>query len=151
MFSLDHLAIAVRSLEDAAPFWAALLGRNEDGREEVPGEGVRVAFFGEGEGRIELLEPTDPDGAVGRYLERSGPGLHHVCLAVPDLDAALERAGEAGAEPVPPRIRRGAGGRRVAFLHPSSTGGVLLELAERTGEGGPDGDGSGAGAGPASG
>lgn len=143
MFSLDHLAIAVRSLDDSAPFWAALLGREESGREEVSSEGVRVAFFGEGSGRIELLEPTDPDSAVGRFLEREGPGLHHVCLAVPDLDAALERADDAGAEPIPPRVREGAGGRRVAFLHPGSAGGVLVELAERDG-----GDGGGGPAGP---
>lgn len=131
MLSLDHLAIAVRSLDESSPFWAALLGRNESGREEVPSEGVRVAFFGEGVGRIELLEPTDPDSAVGRYLESRGPGLHHVCLAVADLEAALERAEEAGAEPVPPRIRTGAGGRRVSFLRPSSADGVLVELSER--------------------
>lgn len=131
MLSLDHLAIAVRSLDESSPFWAALLGRDEAGREEVPSEGVRVAFFGEGSGRVELLEPTDPDSAVGRYLESRGPGLHHVCLAVADLEAALERAEGAGAEPIPPRIRRGAGGRRVAFLRPSSADGVLVELSER--------------------
>lgn len=135
MFSLDHLAIAVRSLDDSAPFWASLLDTKEAGREEVPSEGVRVAFFGEGDGRVELLEPTDPESAVGRYLESRGPGLHHVCLAVSDLDAALERAEEAGAEPVPPRIREGAGGRRVAFLRPSSADGVLLELAEKGADG----------------
>lgn len=130
MSRLDHLAIAVRSLDDATPFWSAVLGRNESGREEVPSEGVRVAFFGEGAGRVELLEPTDPDGPVARHLERRGPGLHHVCLGVEDLAAALDRAEAAGAEVLPPRVRDGAGGRRVAFLDPGSTGGVLLELAE---------------------
>lgn len=140
MFNLDHLAIAVRSLDDSSTFWASLLGREETGREEVPSEGVRVAFFGDGAGRIELLEPTDPDSAVGRYLESRGPGLHHVCLAVSDLDAALERAEEAGAEPIPPRTREGAGGSRVAFLRPSSADGVLVELAER-GDGGEHGSG----------
>lgn len=131
--TLDHLAIAVRSLDDASALWSSLLGREESGREEVSTEGVRVAFLGEGKGRVELLEPTDSDSAVGRFLEREGPGLHHVCLAVPDLDAALERAEEAGAEAVAPRIRDGAGGRRVAFLHPGSTGGVLVEMAEEAG------------------
>lgn len=128
---IDHLAIAVNSLEEAVPLYALLLGRNESGREEVPSEGVRVAFFGEGPARVELLEPTDPDSPVGRFLERSGPGLHHVCLAVSDLERALARAEEAGAEAIPPRIRAGAGDRRVAFLHPEGTGGVLIELAER--------------------
>ncbi|HKK08153.1 MAG TPA: VOC family protein, partial [Gemmatimonadota bacterium] len=85
---------------------------------------------GEGAGRVELLEPTAPDTPVGRFLERHGPGLHHVCLTVPDLDGALERAREEGGEPLPPGIRTGAGGTRVAFLHPRSAGGVLLELSE---------------------
>ncbi len=144
MFSLDHLAIAVRSLDDSSRFWGALLGQKETGREEVPSEGVRVAFFGEGDGRIELLEPTDPDSAVGRYVESRGPGFHHVCLAVSDLDEALERAEEAGAEPIPPRTREGAGGSRVAFLRPSSADGVLVELAERDGQGGGGGEAAGA-------
>lgn len=139
MFSIDHLAIAVESLDESATFWSSLLGRNEEGREEVPSEGVRVAFFGEGEGRVELLEPTDPDSAVARYLEREGPGLHHVCLAVPDLEAALDRAEEAGAEAIEPRIREGAGGSRVAFLHPGTADGVLVELSEHPG-GGPSGE-----------
>lgn len=142
MAKLDHLAIAVDSLEEAAPLWTSVLDRNESGREEVPSEGVRVAFLGQGEGRIELLEPTDPDSAVGRHLERRGPGLHHVCLAVEDLDAALDRAEAAGAEAVPPRIREGAGGRRVAFLHPASAGGVLVELAERDEGSSPSGGGA---------
>lgn len=137
MFSIDHLAIAVESLDESVTFWTSLLGRNEEGREEVPSEGVRVAFFGEGEGRVELLEPTDPDSAVARYLEREGPGLHHVCLAVPDLEAALDRAEEAGAEAIEPRIREGAAGSRVAFLHPGTADGVLVELSERPGDGPP--------------
>lgn len=145
MSKLDHLAIAVNSLDEAASFWSAVLGRNASGREEVPAEGVRVAFFGEGEGRIELLEPTDPDSAVGRYLERRGPGLHHVCLRVEDLEVALERAEAAGGEVVPPRLREGAGGRRVAFLHPGSTGGVLLELAEADDESAAPGSAEGGG------
>lgn len=130
MSKIDHLAVAVNSLEEWAPLYAALLGENESGREDVPAEGTRVAFFGEGAGRIELLEPLDGDSPVARHLEKRGPGIHHVCLRVPDLEAALQRAEEAGAEVVPPRIREGAGGRDVAFLHPRSTGGALLELAE---------------------
>lgn len=127
---IDHVGIAVNSLEEAVPLYEALLGRSVTGRETVPGERVEVAFFGEGCGRVELLEPTGPDSAVARFLERRGPGVHHVCLRVPDLDAAMERAAREGAEAVPPGIRRGAGGRRVAFLHPRHTGGVLLELSE---------------------
>lgn len=130
MGNIDHLAVAVNSLDEAVPLWSALLGENPSDREEVSSEGVRVAFFGEGTGRVELLEPTDPESPVGEFLRRSGPGLHHVCLRVRDLERALERAEEEGARPLEPRIRRGAGGRRVAFLHPRSAGGVLVELAE---------------------
>lgn len=130
---IEHVGIAVDSLEEALPLWSALLGREAAGREEVPDEGVRVAFFGEGAGRVELLEATGPDTPVGRFLERRGPGIHHLCLRVEDLERAVARARDAGAELLPPGIRSGAGGRRVAFLHPSSTGGVLLELSERPG------------------
>lgn len=127
---IDHVGIAVASLERAVPLWRALLGSAPAGREEVPAEGVRVAFFGEGAGRVELLEPTSEDTAVGRFLDRHGPGVHHVCLTVEDLEAALERARTRGLEPIEPSVREGAGGRRVAFFHPRSTGGVLVELSE---------------------
>ena len=130
---IDHLGIAVNSLDASVPLYAALLGENPNGREEVPSEGVRVAFFGAGPGRIELLEPMDDDSPIAAFLERHGPGLHHVWLRVTDLEAALERAREAGAAVIPPDIRSGAEGRRVGFLHPRSAGGVLIELAESGG------------------
>lgn len=130
---IEHVGIAVDSLEKALPLWSAILGREATGREDVPAEGVRVAFFGEGPGRVELLEATGPDTPVGRFLERRGPGIHHLCLRVQDLERAIDRARDAGGELLPPGIRSGAGGHRVAFLHPSSTGGVLLELSERPG------------------
>ncbi|MBK5099110.1 MAG: methylmalonyl-CoA epimerase [Gemmatimonadetes bacterium] len=127
---IDHIGIAVKSLSEAVPIWTAILGRNVSGEEEVPAEKVRVAFFGDGPGRVELLEPTDPDSPIARHLEKRGPGIHHVCLAVSDLDTAVERAEAAGLEALPPRIRTGAGGHRVAFFHPRSAGGVLIELSE---------------------
>ncbi|MDT8435128.1 MAG: methylmalonyl-CoA epimerase [Gemmatimonadota bacterium] len=129
MNKIDHIGIAVKSLAEALPAWVALLADNPRGQEEVPSEGVRVAFFGEGPGRIELLEPTRPDSPIARHLERRGPGIHHVCLAVDDLDAALGQATAAGLEVLPPGARDGAGGRRVAFLHPKSASGVLVELS----------------------
>lgn len=131
--NIDHLAIAVNSLEEAIPLYSALLGENASGREEVSSEGVEVAFFGRGPGRLELVEPLEEDSPVGRFLERRGPGIHHLCLRVADLEESLRNAEDAGAEVVAPRIRAGAGGRRVAFLHPRSTGGVLVELAEARG------------------
>jgi len=127
---IDHIGIAVKSLSEAIPIWTALLGRNVSGEEEIPAEQVRIAFFGEGPGRVELLEPTDTDSPIARHLEKRGAGIHHVCLSVPDLEAALRRAEDVGLEPLPPRIRTGAGGHRVAFLHPRSAGGVLIELTE---------------------
>ena len=130
MDKIDHIGIAVKSLSEAVPIWTAILGRNVSGEEEVPAEKVRVAFFGDGPGRVELLEPTDPDSPIVRHLEKRGPGIHHVCLAVSDLDTAVERAEAAGLEALPPRIRTGAGGHRVAFFHPRSAGGVLIELSE---------------------
>ena len=133
MNNIDHIGIAVNSLAEAIPVYSALLGSNVSGTEEVPSEGVRVAFFGEGEGRIELLEAIGPESPVARFLERRGPGVHHVCLAVADLETALEEAEAAGIEVLEPRIRDGAGGHRVAFLHPKTTASVLIELSERTG------------------
>ncbi len=130
MPKIDHLGIAVNSLESAIPLYAAVLGENPTGREEVPSEGVRVAFFGRGDGRVELLEPTGDDSPIAAFLDRRGPGLHHVCLSVADLEETVLRAEEAGAILVPPGIRSGAEGRRVAFLHPRTAGGVLIELVE---------------------
>lgn len=130
MNKIDHIGIAVNSLAEAVPAFSALLGTNSRGEEDVPSEGVRVAFFGTGAGRVELLEPTDPESPVARFLDRRGEGVHHVCLAVEDLDAAVARAEAEGLEILPPRIREGAGGHRVAFLHPKTTSGVLIELSE---------------------
>lgn len=130
MTKIDHVGIAVPSLEQAVPLYSALLGDQPTDREEVPDEHVRVALFGRGGGRVELLEPTRQDSPVSRFLERHGGGIHHVCLRVPDVKEALERAREQGAEVLPPGVREGAGGRAVAFLHPNSTGGVLIELSE---------------------
>ena len=134
MVKIDHIGIAVNSLREAIPIYAALAGENPSGEEEVPSEGVRVVFFGRDAGRIELLEPMTPDSPIARFLERRGSGLHHVCVAVDDLDAALDRLARSDVSPIPPGIRTGAGGHRVAFLHPRDTGGVLLELSERGSE-----------------
>lgn len=127
---IDHVGIAVNSLERDLPLYEAILRAEPTGIEEVSSESVRVAFFGAAPGRVELLEPTDSASPIARFLARRGPGIHHLCLRVTDLDDVLERAVQAGVEIMPPRLRIGAGGRRVAFLHPRSTGGVLLELTE---------------------
>ena len=127
---IDHLGIAVNSLTDRLPFWTDALGLRLQGREHVAAEGVDVVFLPAGESRIELLEPTRADSAIARHLDRRGEGLHHVTFAVSDLDAVLARLAGTGVAAVGEGARRGAGGHRVAFLHPRSTGGVLVELVE---------------------
>jgi LAO/AO transport system kinase len=128
-FAIDHLGIAVKSIEAALGFYQSQLGMQVASRETVPHEKVNVAMLPVGGSRIELLEPTEPDSVVGRFLARRGEGLHHVALRVPDLAAAVTRLRAAGArllnEP-----QTGAGGHRYVFVHPASTGGVLLELIE---------------------
>lgn len=127
---IDHLGIAVNSLADRLPFWTDALGLRLQGREHVAAEGVDVAFLPAGEARIELLEPSRADSAIARHLDRRGEGLHHVTFAVAHLDAVLARLAESGVPAIGEGVRRGAGGHRVAFLHPKSTGGVLVELVE---------------------
>jgi LAO/AO transport system kinase len=128
-FAIDHLGVAVRSIEAALGFYQEQLGMQVTLREAVPHEKVNVAMLPAGGPRIELLEPTDPESVIGRFLAKRGEGLHHVALRVPDLNAAVERLRKAGArllnEP-----QTGAGGHRYVFVHPASTGGVLLELIE---------------------
>jgi methylmalonyl-CoA/ethylmalonyl-CoA epimerase len=127
---LEHVAVAVTDLDAAAAVYQAILGRPESGRETVQSEQVRVAFFDLGGPRLELLEATESSSVIGRFLERRGPGLHHIALEVDDIEAALERCRSAGLQTVGAAPRPGAGDRRVAFLHPGGTGGVLLELTE---------------------
>ncbi len=127
---IDHVGIAVNSLQEAVPRWSAVLGQPPSGEETVPSEGIRATFFGEGSGRIELLAPLTPESPIARFLNRRGPGIHHICVCVDDLEVALAEAEAAGAEAIPPRIRVGAGGARIAFLHPRSLKGVLLEMRE---------------------
>ena len=127
--AIDHLGVAVKSIEAALGFYQGQLGMQVALRETVPHEKVNVAMLPAGGPRIELLEPTDPESVIGRFLAKRGEGLHHVALRVPDLNAAAERLRKAGArllnEP-----QTGAGGHRYVFVHPASTGGVLLELIE---------------------
>jgi methylmalonyl-CoA/ethylmalonyl-CoA epimerase len=125
---LDHVAIAVESIAASLPIFESLLGAAGSPVERVESQGVCVTFMGSGAGRIELIEPTGPDTAVGRFLERRGPGLHHIAYRVPDLEATLARLAADGFELIDQTPRAGAYGHQVAFLHPRSTGGVLIEL-----------------------
>jgi methylmalonyl-CoA/ethylmalonyl-CoA epimerase len=127
---IDHIGIAVRSLESALETFRAL-GFECAGIEEVADQKTRVALLPAGEGRLELLEPTTEESPVGRFLARRGEGLHHICFAVGDVASEIGRLEAAGLRMVDRIPRVGAEGCRVAFIHPSSTGGVLVELSER--------------------
>jgi LAO/AO transport system kinase len=129
-FEIDHLGIAVRSLERSLAFYESLLGMTVQLRETVAGEKVQVAMLPAGEARIELLEATDADSTIARFIEKRGEGLHHVALKVPDLRALVKRL-EAGGVRVLAEPRTGAGGHLYVFVHPASTGGVLLELIQK--------------------
>ncbi len=124
--SIDHVGVAVSSLDDAGPLFELLTGATCSAVEELEDQGVNVSFVG----GLELLEPRGPDTPVGRFLERRGPGVHHVALRVEDVEEALARFRDRGLQPVDEAPRPGARGHRVAFLHPKSTGGVLIELVE---------------------
>src|SRR5689334_11062042 len=127
---IDHLGVAVRSIDQALKFYRDQLGLTVSLRETVPMEKVHAAMLPVGESRIELLEASEPDSVIAKFIEKRGEGLHHVALTVPDLNAAVDRLKAAGArllnEP-----RAGAGGHLYVFIHPSSTGGVLLELIQQ--------------------
>jgi LAO/AO transport system kinase len=126
---IDHLGVAVRSVDEALTFYSGLLGMEVSLRETVSQEKVNVAMLPAGGPRIELLEATAPDSVIGRFVDKHGAGLHHVALRVPDLHGALVRLRDGGAR-ILNEPRKGAGGHEYVFVHPASTGGVLLELIQ---------------------
>jgi len=128
---IDHIAVATRGIAEAAAFWREGLGLSVDETEEVASQRVRVAMLSIGESRIELLEATSVDSPIAKFLEQRGPGIHHIAVRVADINAALARLRERGARLIDEQPRMGAGGCLVAFVHPSSTGGVLLELVQK--------------------
>jgi len=131
---VDHIGVATRDIEEALKFWRDALGLEVRHTETVEEQGVRVAMLPVGEPRVELLEPTGPETPVGKFLEKRGPGIHHVAVRVADIRAALARLKAEGARLIDEEPRVGAGGCLVAFVHPAASGGVLLELVEHTDE-----------------
>jgi len=129
-FEIDHLGIAVESIDSALRFYIDQLGMSVSARETVEHEKVHVAMLPAGESRIELLEPSDPDSTIANFLAKRGPGLHHVALRIPDLNAAIANLQASGAR-ILGEPRRGAGGHIYVFVHPTSTGGVLWELIQK--------------------
>ena len=130
--TLDHVGIAVASLDEAIPLWEGLLGVSSSDREVVDDQYVEVVFLGSGSSRVELITPTRPNTPVAQFLERRGQGIHHLAFRVPDLEAALEDLRAEGFALVDESPRKGSHGRRNAFLHPRSLNGVLVELVEAT-------------------
>jgi methylmalonyl-CoA epimerase len=129
VFDIDHLGIAVKSLNASKKLFEQM-GLTVSAEETVQGEQVRIAMIPVGKSRLELLEATSEDSAVARFIAKRGEGLHHVCLKVPDLTAIVENFKKDGIRLVSNEIKVGAGGHRYVFVHPSSAGGVLLELVE---------------------
>ncbi len=127
---LDHVAIAVASIARALPTFEALTGARGSAPESVDAQGVAVSFLGEGAGKLELIEPLSPESGVARFLEKRGPGLHHLAYRVTDLAGTLDRLAAAGVQLIDRTPRPGAHGQLVAFIHPRSAAGVLVELVE---------------------
>jgi methylmalonyl-CoA epimerase len=132
--NIDHIGIAVQNLAESLTFWQSALGVELHGIEEVTEQKVKTAFLPVDDTEIELLEPTSPDSPVARFIEKRGEGLHHIAVRVDDIDAALAELKAKGVQLIDEAPRRGAGGTRIAFVHPKATHGILLELCERTGQ-----------------
>jgi methylmalonyl-CoA/ethylmalonyl-CoA epimerase len=127
---IHHIGIATNDISAAAGLWNDLLGLNADHTEEVAGQKVRVCMLPVGESRLELLEPMSPDSPISNFLEKRGGGIHHIAVSVENIGAVLQDLKLKGARLIDEEPRAGAGGCLVAFIHPSSTGGILLELVE---------------------
>ena len=131
MMKVDHIGIATQTLDEALAIWRDALGLQVDHTEEVAEQGVRIAMLSAGETRIELLEPLSENSPVGKFLEKRGPGIHHIALRVADIRASLADLKARGTRLIDESPRTGAGGCLVAFVHPASANGVLLELVQR--------------------
>ncbi len=125
---IAHIGIAVRAIDELLPFYRDVLGLAEVPLDDS--DGARIAGLAAGESLVELLEPAESGSPIDKYIAKRGPGIHHICFTVEDLDATLERCRDLGLRLIDETPRLGAEGKRIAFLHPSATGGVLIELSE---------------------
>lgn len=128
---IDHLGIAVKSIDEGKNFWTDVLGLTFAGTDTVETQKVTTAFFPVGESEVELLESTSPDGPVAKYIEKKGEGIQHIAFRVENIEAALQELKERGIRLIDETPRIGAGGAKIAFLHPKATAGVLVELCQR--------------------
>ncbi|TCO71344.1 methylmalonyl-CoA epimerase [Marinisporobacter balticus] len=131
VLKVDHIGIAVKSLDESLKFYQDMLGLDLQGTEVVEEQKVKVAFLPVGDSELELLESTDPDGPIAKFIEKKGAGLQHVALRVENIEEAIAEMIEKGVKMIDEKPRYGAGGAKIAFCHPKSTNGVLLELSER--------------------
>ncbi len=131
---IEHLGIAVKSIEKSAKMYEALLGKPSYKTEAVESEGVSTLFFQIGDSKIELLEATNPESPIAKFIEKKGEGIHHIAYDVSDIESELERLKSEGFQLIHKTPKDGADNKRIAFLHPKSTGGVLVELCEEKGK-----------------
>ena len=131
ILKIDHIGIAVGKVDERKNFWTDVMGLSYAGAETVQEQKVLTAFFPVGESEVELLESTSPDGPIAKYLEKCGEGVQHIAFRVDDIDAALDELKAKGIKLIDEKARIGAGGARIAFLHPKATNGILVELCER--------------------
>jgi methylmalonyl-CoA/ethylmalonyl-CoA epimerase len=132
ILGVEHIGIAVESLAQRGPFWEHILNLPCTGVEEVEKQGVKTAFYEAGNDKIELLESLYPDSSVAKFIQRRGPGIHHICLEVEDIQEAIQELKEAQIQVINDVPAKGAEGHLVVFIHPRSTGGVLVELTQKT-------------------
>ena len=132
ILKIDHLGIAVNSMDDGKKLWTDILGLKLEGSETVAEQKVTTAFFPVGDSEVELLVSTSPDGPIAKFIEKKGAGFQHVAFRVENIEAALAELTEKGVALIDKTPRIGAGGAKIAFLHPKATGGVLVELCERS-------------------
>jgi len=128
--TIDHVGIAVKSIDDSLKFWATGLGAETSHREEVASQKVIVAFLDTGQGKTELLEPTSPDSPIARFIDKKGEGIHHIAYRTPNLASTMSRLIEDGARLIYDKPQPGSHGAQINFVHPASAGGVLVELVE---------------------
>ncbi len=130
ILNIDHLGIAVKSMDEGKKFWTDIMGLEFDGQETIEEQKVNTGFFAVGESEVELLESTAPDGPIARYLEKRGEGIQHIAFRVENIEEALKELKDKGIRLIDEKPRKGAGNKKIAFLHPKATGGVLVELCE---------------------
>ena len=132
VIGIEHIGIAVKSIDKGSPFWEHILGIKPTGREGVLEEGVETGIYNTGNGKIELLESVKADSAIQKFLDKKGEGIHHICLKVDDIYSAISELKEKGISVIYRTPKKGAEGFLVTFIHPKDSGGVLVELAQET-------------------